>query len=49
MSEFEFKVVNSRDQIEPQSKAFTPIAVPLTHNAKDFQTANSLFNQNAPA
>jgi hypothetical protein len=42
----EFKVVDSGDEIETQAKAFTPIAVAITQNAKYFQSTNDVFTEN---
>jgi hypothetical protein len=43
---FEFHVTDGSNQIETQSKTFAAISVALTQNAKDFQPANDVFNQN---
>ena len=44
---FEFQVVDGRNQIETQPKAFSPITVALTQDPKDFQLANDVLDQNA--
>jgi hypothetical protein len=43
---FEFQVTDGSNQVETQPKAFAAISVALTQNAKDFQPANDIFNQN---
>ena len=35
------------NQIEARPKAFPPIAIPLAQNAKDFQLANDILDQDA--
>ena len=44
--EVEFKVVNSRDQIEAQGKPFSTITISLTQNTKHFQLTEYMFNHN---
>jgi hypothetical protein len=46
-SKLEFHVADGSDQVETQSKAFAAISVTLTQNAKDFQPADNVLNQNA--
>ncbi len=46
MSGFEFEIMDGRDQIETQGKAFAAIPITLTQDAKDLQTANDVLNQN---
>ena len=43
----EFEIMDGGNQIEAQGKAFTPISVAFTQNAKDFQTPNDILDQNA--
>jgi hypothetical protein len=42
----EFKVVNSSDQIETQSKSLSAIAIPLAQDTKDFQLTENMLNHN---
>ena len=44
---FEFEVVDGRNQIETQAKAFSAITVAFTQNPKDFQLADDVLYQNA--
>ena len=41
-----FHIVDCSNQIKSQTKAFTTVAIAFTQNAKDFQLANNIFNQN---
>src|SRR5215211_448411 len=43
----EFKVVNSRDQVETQGKSLSAIAILLTQDPKHFQLAKNMLNQNS--
>ena len=45
----EFKVVNCGDQIEAQIKSFSAVPIPFTQDAKHFQLAKYMFNQNPSA
>ncbi len=46
MSGFEFEIMDGRDQIETQGKAFAAISITLTQDAKDLQAANDILDQN---
>jgi hypothetical protein len=43
---FEFHVADSSNQVEAQSKTFVSISKAFTQNARDFQSANNVLNQN---
>lgn len=47
MTMFEFQVVYGSDQVETKTKAFATISIAFTQNAKDFQLANNVLDQNA--
>jgi len=43
----EFHVVDGSNQVEAQAEAFATIPIALTQNAKDFQSADDVLDQNA--
>jgi hypothetical protein len=42
-----FKIVDSSDENEAQSEAFTPIAITFTQDTKYLQSADDMFTENA--
>jgi hypothetical protein len=46
LSAIEFQIVDRGNQIEAQTKPFPSIPIALTQNAKDFQLANNVLDQN---
>ncbi len=42
----EFQVVDGRDQVKAEPKAFAAISITFTQDAKGFQLAQDIFNQN---
>jgi hypothetical protein len=47
-SGLKFQVVDSGDEIEAQLETLSPIAIPLTQDAKHLQFANHMLAENAP-
>jgi len=42
-----FKVVDGSNQVEAQIEALTSIAITITQNAENFQSADNMFTENA--
>ena len=43
----EFQIVDSSNQVEAKAKAYAAISIAFAQNAKDFQLANDVLDQNA--
>ncbi len=41
----DFVIIQSGDQVEPQSKSAAAVAIPLRDDAKDFQMPNHVLDQ----